>query len=377
MYKIEREREPDIQAHVAGTKNFDPRFGVWMRKSPARRAGDRRKLALLVHGASACSRTFDIPKGGLTSYLQDAGFDVYAIDWRSSMLTVGLQRARNAPGAAFTMDAALGDLTAGIAWVAGDARLAEGEEGEISIVGHCVGGALVSAAIAAGICHSSRVVLTALGLFHRVGLEGWLKGNDTVLDDIYRTSPETVISASAEPPWPAPFEDRYKLWLATRLGHGCKNTFCDRASFMYGMPFRPDDIGYVHDAQKEGLATQFGDMPVGIYAHCAQNLRRGWIAPFNGVNSDANPFHYLNASPFRDKRITLITGNENQLWHRDSIDRMYAWLVDELPAERSQFVKHVLPRYGHQDLYWSTEAKKDVYPKILAGLEEPAAAGPR
>jgi hypothetical protein len=67
--------------------------------------------------------------------------------------------------------------------------------------------------------------------------------------------------------------------------------------------------------------------------------------------------------------VTLITGNENQVWHRDSIDRMYEWLRRELPlSHRPHVRKHVLPLYGHQDLLWGSKAAMDVYPSIEEGL---------
>ncbi|HEY3496206.1 MAG TPA: hypothetical protein VGK73_16015, partial [Polyangiaceae bacterium] len=72
----------------------------------------------------------------------------------------------------------------------------------------------------------------------------------------------------------------------------------------------------------------------------------------------------------RDKRITLVTGAENRLWHRDSVDLMYEWLRNEAAPSKlgGTAVKHVLPGYAHQDLLWGARAERDVYPLILAGL---------
>jgi hypothetical protein len=68
------------------------------------------------------------------------------------------------------------------------------------------------------------------------------------------------------------------------------------------------------------------------------------------------------------EKVTLITGAMNRLWHRDSIDCMYEWLVrgDARPSEKIR--KVILKRYGHQDLLWGEQSPRDVFPDILDGL---------
>jgi hypothetical protein len=51
--------------------------------------------------------------------------------------------------------------------------------------------------------------------------------------------------------------------------------------------------------------------------------------------------------------VTLLTGSENQLWHRDSIDRMHEWL---LRSRAVSVEKRIFDRFGHQDLWWSPRA---------------------
>lgn len=74
------------------------------------------------------------------------------------------------------------------------------------------------------------------------------------------------------------------------------------------------------------------------------------------------------------KRITLITGSENRLWHRDSIDLMYEWLRNGADGRgardgRTRLEKHVLSGYRHQELLWGTHAPRHVYPLIARGVE--------
>ena len=110
-------------------------------------------------------------------------------------------------------------------------------------------------------------------------------------------------------------------------------------------------------------------MPLVAYMHCVQNLRRGWTARWDADDADITAIEKSGRLAAGEYHVTLITGNENQVWHRDSIDRMYEWLLRVLePGAHRRVHKHVLPRYGHQDLYWSVNAEEDVYKKIDAGL---------
>jgi hypothetical protein len=351
---------------------------------PASKKSEGNKVVLLVHGASAGSRTFDQPNGGLRHYLSENGWLVYSVDWRSSMLTVRelLQRAPERDH--YTLDTAALDLKRAVEWVAWHAGIAEEE---LAVVGHCVGGALVAQAIARGEHSASgrfvpptgpfkprRVVLTTLALFWRVGVEGWFKGTDLVIDDVQSDSQTELAMSAGELKWEAPIEERFKLWLDSGLHHGCGIQFCERICFMYGMPFRLDDVAYIHEQAQ--LSEQFGAMPLSIYVHCLQNLRRGWLAPFNSASASSVLVDEAARQRFANRRITLITGNENQVWHRDCMDRMFEWLGNGKALNPGQnpdqplIVKHVLPEYGHQDLYWSTQSAKEsgVYRLILDGL---------
>jgi pimeloyl-ACP methyl ester carboxylesterase len=347
---------------------------------PARTA----PTVLLVHGASASSNTFKHPHGGLVGFLEEQGCNVYTLDWRSSMRTVPLLMADSSrvalrrPGL-FTLDASTEDLQLGLSFVVQDVneRGTEGpelSEKDVRIVGHCIGGALVAQAVTEERCRTERIVLTTLGLFFKVGVEGWIKGNDSVLDELLTNAEnqQNVISAGAATAarlkWPDSLEDRFRFWLETGLHHGCARPFCERIAFMYGMPFRVDDMMDLHDSEG-GLESQFGEMALATYAHCLRNLKRGWAAPFDA--SLAAQDRYVSQSSrkkFAGRRVTLITGNENQVWHRNSIDLMSEWLGNGPNIPGLTIKKHVLTKYGHQDLYWSSKARKEVYPLIAGGL---------
>jgi pimeloyl-ACP methyl ester carboxylesterase len=346
-------------------------------------AHERRPAVLLVHGASASSDTFRIgEEQTLVDYLLGQGLDVWTLDWRASM-----RRARDVYCQAvhdgrladtFTIDAAAEhDVPAAIATM----RQMNGRD-RIAVLGPCMGGAFVAQGIARGAISSAdveTVVLTGLGLFYRAAIDNVLKAEDQVLEGLLAGGQQLLHPTKGwersvctrdpgDGPWPPPLEDPYRVWLDTPLPDDCTVEICHRLSYMFGMPFIPDKIPAIHAGY---LPAQFGYIPLQFLLHCCQNLRRGHAAPF--VPSSTGPLppdtRYLQRRPFQDRRITLITGDLNSLWHRDSIDTMYEWLRRGRRAEQPLGLeKHVVPDFGHQDLYWGLDAPRLVFGKILEGL---------
>lgn len=352
----------------------EPRAGVaaiGLRNLPQTKAAQKGPV-LLVHGASAGSRTFLYPgadqNSGLAGYLREAGWDVWLLDWRSSNLLVPVLIDELKLGDDyFDLDEAELDLEAAVALVkqrTGAAR--------VPVVGHCIGGALVAQLLARGGAQDiGDVVLSTLGLFYATGLDDWLKGNEHFIEEAWwgwraaqkRKGPASFISPwaalGASAPqfaWPPDFEKAFEAWKQTPLPH-CERPFCQRACFMFGMPYRVDEgaMKAIHDGDPpQGLWRQFGRMPLGIYMHVVQNLRRGWAAPFDADDQDESSLDA--AALLANRHVTMLTGRENQVWHRDSIDRMNEWLLNEAPSLRDKFTKRVFESFGHQDLLWSSRA---------------------
>jgi pimeloyl-ACP methyl ester carboxylesterase len=347
-------------------------------------SGDR-PAVLLVHGASAGSDTFRIgEEQTLVDYLLGHGLDVWTLDWRASMRRVKDVYCsavyENRLGQTFTIDAAAEqDVPAAIAAMR---QAPHSVRGKIAVLGHCMGGAIVAQGIARGAISSAdveTVVLTGLGLFYRAAIDNVLKAEDQVLEGLLAGGQQLLHPTKGwersvctrdpgDGPWPPPLEDPYRVWLDTPLPDDCTVEICHRLSYMFGMPFIPDKIPAIHAGY---LPAQFGYIPLQFLLHCCQNLRRGHAAPF--VPSSTGPLppdtRYLQRRPFQDRRITLITGDLNSLWHRDSIDTMYEWLRRGRRAEQPLGLeKHVVPDFGHQDLYWGLDAPRLVFGKILEGL---------
>jgi len=342
------------------------------------------KPVLLVHGASAQSGTFRIGETEtLIGHLLGAAerFDVWTLDWRASMLRVRDIYCQN-QSTDFSIDAAArNDIPAAIT-----AMRRQGVTAKIGVLGHCMGGAIVTQGIVEGVLPAAdveNVVITALGLFYRAAIDNVVKAEDGVLEELlfdhhqdllHPTKQWTTTVCQRDPgdgDWDPLLQKPYEIWKQTPLPHKpCIDPICPRVSYMFGMPYIPANIPKIHATS---LALQFGYIPVQFLLHCCQNLRRGYAAPYvprdRRGRSLTQQDGLLKRDAFRDRKVTLITGDLNSLWHRDSIDTMYEWLLRGRRTDRPPVVKHVLPGYGHQDLHWGTNAPGDVFPKIVKGLQ--------
>jgi pimeloyl-ACP methyl ester carboxylesterase len=352
-----------------------------LRRHPGGGAGAARPV-LLVHGASAGSDTFRIGENQtVADYLLKAGFDVWTLDWRASMRCskhVYCDVGKKYPDI-FTIDAAAThDVPAAIRGMRD-----HNVEGKIGLIGHCMGGAIVTQGIAQGAIPATEVqnvVITALGLFYKAAIDDALKVEDQALEQLLangqcllHATTKWASSVCEQDPdrgnWDRLLQEPYDIWFNTPLRHSCDIEYCHRISYMFGMPYLPDKIPSIH---KDHLPSQFGYIPMQFLLHCAQNMRRGHcgrFVPNSGGGTLPDDYRYLDRAAFKDRALTLITGDLNSLWHRDSIDTMYEWLRRGRNRDQPRKLqKHVLNGFGHQDLYWGSDAPEHVFPLILEGL---------
>lgn len=357
------------------------RYDLLVGKAPLflRRGRENRDgpAVLFIHGGSASGDTFLEPAGSsIFDFLNtDHKMDVWLLDWRGSHFVTA-----SAPGpcneSADTV--AQRDIPEAMKLIR-KTRIGENHPGAVAVVGHCMGAACLAMAIGAGYVSADSglgpVALVGVGLFYEVTWDGWSKLQDRTLDrvaDEDRTIPFVTPNVKVRP-WPKAMEETYKMWPKVwgppAPWDDDNDDFFRRLAFMYGQPFL---VSNLHERMtQEVIRAQFGAIPFKLYRHAAQNALRGFAAPFNAEGqldpTTANDKiaselarQYVRLDAFRDLKITLITGAENPLWHRESIDRMAEWL-----ARRGRpTTKHVLDGYGHQDLWWGNRSKDDVFPLV-------------
>lgn len=360
----------------------DPRF----RFRRLQGGGSHHGVVVLLHGGNTSGDTFLYPNGGLVEYLARKGWDVWLMEWRGSPHVFPFLPAELDH---FTVDEiADDDIPSALRFVrskvAADRRLA--------VVAHCLSGCAVSMAIARGHIPTSlcdTFCLTTLGLFFESCWDGWLKAEDFVLERILTTG---VTPSSIDPQnphgWPEPLRVAYERWPRAWLpewSFGASDPL-QTLTFMFGRPYwrraLHSDLygGALRRLFSNTLRDMFGPMGLGMYLHVGQMVRRGFAARYDTLDVLDRPrlagasltkpseTDVDDAEHFAERHITLITGAENQLWHRDSIDLMYEWLRATVDPHGEYVRKKILPGYGHQDLYWGKESQNDMYPEVLSAL---------
>jgi pimeloyl-ACP methyl ester carboxylesterase len=334
-----------------------------------------RRSVLLLHGGSASSETFVTPaERNLVSWLTERHVDVWTLDWRGSNLVAAVppHPAPGDPEPVFSIDAAAAiDVPAALRRIRG-AMADEGRsEQPLAALGHCLGGGVLAAAVAdkkLGEFKLDSIVLSALGLFYASPWDGWVKVQDYIIEQVLaRTDHGPTVDVHVPEVFPPPMNRSYALWPKT-LRIGCGVEICYQVSFMFGHPYLEKNLfpGIHNDARLEVL---FNRMHLTLFKHCGQNLRRGVYAKLDESEDLVTlPTGDKPSAAGFDMPVTLITGERNMLWHRESIDRMYEWMRSN---EKRDCVKHVFPGYAHQDLLWGLDAPKTVFPVIGRGLGLP------
>ena len=354
---------------------------------------------LLLHGASASHSTFTTPAGGIARWLATEGhgfepYDVWLLDWRGSNRILDREnRTQLDDASVFSFNAAARhDVPAAIRYITWTAKLRP-----ISAIGFCMGGAILAEAIALGhIAHAdvNRVVLMTMGLFYETPIDGRLKSEERVLERLKGTAigkppaPFLSLNPSVSRPmspgkfalrqrWPIELEGFYDTWpkqLRYHLDDDRQpfDEMCNRLSFMLGMFYEHENLNPgLHADGDDCVAAQFGPMALNLFIHGARNVRVGHATYYPDTPPDRSDSDFVSDAA-RERftcldNVTLITGARNRLWHRDSIDRMYEWLCRD-GRNRGRFQKHVLEKYGHQDLLWGCDSPTEVFPRIEQGL---------
>jgi pimeloyl-ACP methyl ester carboxylesterase len=375
----------------------------YVREKSSKNSGPRRPV-LLLHGASASHKTFTTPDGGLADWLAEKDFDPWLLDWRGSGRVVDNPHNRDSlsqHGRAYNFNrAARYDIPQAIEVIR------KSVDEKVKVLGFCMGGAALAESVALGHiteAHVDCIVLMTLALFYEAPIDGRLKCEDRVLERQQKVSGKKQVLSidprvdeanarlTLKAPWPPDLDKLYEAWPGALKSHAEDplraaprpddpvNCMCNRLSFMYGMPYHHDNlVEAIHGAnsQKGLLPELFGAIPLHMFIHGAQNIRRGHATPYTGdpdnvkgqVDEDGCLSEEAREKFRRLSKVTLITGALDRLWHRDSIDLMYEWLCRGTSDHMRKFKKQMLADYAHQDLLWGTSSREEVFPKIKEGL---------
>ena len=306
---------------------------------------------LLVHGAGVRANIFRAPvNASIVDALLAQGYDVWLENWRASI---------DFPPNLWTLDqAALYDHPQAVKKV-----VAETGAKTIKAIIHCQGStSFTMSAVAGLIPEVTTIVSNAVSLHPVVPLWSAFKLN-CLLPIV------SLMTAYLNPHWgvDAPTLTAKLVTLLVNLTHWeCHNAVCKQVSFTYGSGF-PALWSHenLNEATHEWLKEEFGAVPLSFFKQITQCVRQGHLLAVEGF-ADL-PHDFVAAAPKTDARFAFFAGANNRCFLPDSQVKTYEYFC----ALRKNFhTLHVLPHYGHLDVFMGKNAELDTFPLILEELEK-------
>ena len=322
--------------------------GVGLRLTRYR--GGAKGPVILSHGLGVSSLIYSIDtiETNLLEYLYAHGFDVWLLDYRSSI---------ELPAA--TLQAS-GDDVATKDYPAAVAKVLEltGTK-SVQMVVHCWGSTTFFMAMLAGLKGVRSAVASQIATEIRTPLATHLKTGlhlPSFLKDVgietltaYVDNHEALVAKI--------YDEGLKLY-PLELTNRCTNATCHRISFMYAPLYEHANL---NEATHNSLHEMFGVANMKAFMHLARLTNTGHLVDFNGGDV------YL---PHLDRLaipITFIHGEQNECFLPASTE---ITMNDLAKANGSSLYKrHVIPGYGHIDCIFGKNAATDVYPFVLEHLE--------
>jgi hypothetical protein len=144
----------------------------------------------------------------------------------------------------------------------------------------------------------------------------------------------------------------------------CDNGVCKVSSFMFGSG---DPTLWTHEqltpATHEWTKGEFGAAPLTFFRQIATCIERGHLVSVEG--RPELPASFVDQPPKTDARFSFVTGGLNNCFLPVSQKRTYDWFEQREPGRHSM---HVVPGYGHLDVFIGRDADKDWFPLILGEL---------
>lgn len=304
---------------------------------------------LLVHGAGVRANIFRAPvANSVVDYLVHHGFDVWLENWRASI---------DLPPNEWTLDqAALFDHPQAVAKVIDET----GAESIKAII-HCQGSTSFTMAAMAGLLPQvDTIVSNAVSLHPAVPKWSWFKLTFVV-------PIVGIFTKYLNPKWDRnadSFIARF-LYRVSQVTHKeCDNSVCHQVSFYYGAGF-PALWSHenLNDETHEWLRDEFDHVPMTFYKQITRCVHHGSLIPFD--HAQRLPDDIAASAPQTTARFALFAGEDNLCFLAKSQAETYEYLRQH----RDTDTLHIIPGYGHLDMFMGKNAARDVFPLMVAELE--------
>ena len=315
--------------------------------------GDRtphRGPVLLVHGAGVRANIFRAPvKTTIVDALLDAGYDVWLENWRASI---------DVPPNPWNLDeAAAYDHPKAVEVVTDETGAAA-----VKAIIHCQGSTSFMMAAVAGLVPQVTTVVSNAVALHPV-VPRFSKFKMNVLLPLVRP-----LTQYMNPQWgnsaPTPFAKAIR-GLVELTHRECDNGVCKQVSFTYGSGF-PALWSHenLNDATHEWLKDEFAEVPLRFYEQIVRGIRSGHLVSMPDA-PPVLPADYIAESPKTDARFAFFAGEDNLCFLPESQIKTFEYFDALAPGRHSL---HVLPSYGHLDMFMGQRADQDVFPLMIDEL---------
>lgn len=309
---------------------------------------------MLVHGAGVRANIFRAPtRRTLVDELVDQGYDVWLENWRASI---------DFPPNHWTLDqAAVHDHPRAVRKIV-EATGAD----RVQAVIHCQGStSFMMSAVAGLVPEVDTVVSNAVSLHPVVPRFAKLKLR-------YAIPPAARVLGYLDPQWgihgaPGVVPKLLKGFvMATH--HECHNAVCKLASFTYGVGWptlwRHENL---NSATHEWLKREFAHVPLTFFKQILKGVRAGHLVSVDGMPE--LPESLVARPPQTDARFAFIAGEMNHCFVPESQRRTFEWF-EKHDRRRGRHAMHVVPGYGHLDIFMGQTADENVFPIIVDELEK-------
>lgn len=308
---------------------------------------------ILVHGTGVRASLFTPPtRVTLPAMLSAAGFDVWMLNWRSSIDLRPIQWNLD--------DAAVLDFPAAV-----EVILQETGKTSLKAIVHCQGScAFLMAMVAGKLPEVTTVVANSSGLHPLVPWTTRLKVPVamTVFGKVDGFNPQHGIHAPT-------FSAKVIDWLVRATHHECDNAVCKYASFVYGFGF---PTMWNHDnldaATHDWLKGEFGHAPIKLFKQIRRCIGKGRLVAMGGYPRDVLPreFALEDHPPETTATFHFVTGAENRCFRPAAMKATAEYFNRFSRTKQHSFYE--FPGYGHMDVFIGRNASEDVFPYLIDKL---------
>ncbi len=305
---------------------------------------------LLVHGAGVRANIFRAPvRTSIVDALIANGYDVWLENWRAS-----IEFAPNL----WTLDqAALYDHPQAVKTV-----IAETGASDVKAIIHCQGSTSFAMSAVAGLLPEvSTIVSNAVSLHPVVPRFSSFKLR-CALPFV------NLMTKYLNPHWgiEAPTLAAKLVSLGVNLTHHeCNNAVCKQVSFTYGTGF-PALWSHenISEATHEWIKGEFAEVPMRFFKQISRCVREGHLVAAEDFSE--LPRDFTTKPPETDARFALFAGEDNLCFLPESQVRTHEYLSG---LRKNYHTLHVVPKFGHLDMFMGEGAAQRVFPLMLEELD--------